>query len=160
MIKRSLSFEYTELDNAENLSPEHRSLLSQAVSALSNAYAPYSRFRVGAALIDADGNIFIGTNMENASYPLCICAEGAVLAAYNSSGSGAPVQAVAITARASGHELSYPVAPCGACRQMLSELEIRQGQPIRLILQGSTGPVCIIEKISDILPLRFTGSDL
>ena len=160
MNQKNLTITYDEYGNADELSTDESSLLKEAGAALKNAYAPYSDFHVGAALADEDGNIFIGCNMENASYPLCICAEGAMLTAYNTSGSASPIVQVAVTARSANHELNHPVAPCGACRQMLSEFEIRQGKNIRLILQGSSGPVFVLNSIKDILPLGFSGSDL
>lgn len=160
MTQKNLTIQYEEYNDASELQSDDLKLLKEAKTALDNAYAPYSNFHVGAALVDEDGNTFIGANMENASFPLCICAEGAVLTAYNSSGSKAVISAVAITAKSSNHELNRPVAPCGACRQMLSEFEEKQGSPIKIILQGSSGPVCVIEKVKDILPLGFSGSDI
>jgi len=160
MTQKNLTITYHEFESENDLSSDEGKLLKEARNALENAYAPYSNFYVGAALIDEDGNTFIGSNMENASYPLCICAEGALLTAYNSSGSKAPITHVAITARSSSHDLSHPVAPCGACRQMLSEFEVKQGKQIKLILHGSSGPVCVLDSVKDILPLGFSGSDL
>lgn len=160
MEKKTISFEYQIIPGLDELESNYRALLEKAGEALKEAYAPYSEFKVGASLVDAEGHIFTGANMENASYPMCICAEGALLTAYNTSGSKAPILAVAITATSSSHVVDHPVAPCGACRQMLSEMEMKQGQPIRLILQGSEGPVYIIDKVSDVLPLGFSGEEL
>jgi len=160
MEKKIISFEYQIIPDQDGLESDDRALLKRASEALEQAYAPYSEFKVGASLIDSEGNIFIGANMENASYPICICAEGALLTAYNTSGSKAPIRTAAITATSSSHVIDHPIAPCGACRQMLSEMELKQGQAIRLLLQGSEGPVYIIDKISDVLPLGFSGTEL
>ncbi|MCO6461465.1 MAG: cytidine deaminase [Saprospiraceae bacterium] len=160
MGKQLISFEFEVLDGQNLLEEDDFTLMNHAKGALEQAYAPYSKFKVGAALVDSEGNIFKGANMENAAYPMCICAEGALLTAFNTSGSEATVLTVAITAHADSHVLNHPVAPCGACRQMLSELEIKQNHPIRLILMGEQGKVYIIDRIKDVLPIQFTSSEL
>lgn len=136
MIDKNITISFKQYDSLDELTAEQRKLLDEAYKAMSNAYAPYSNFHVGASLMDQDGNIFIGANMENAAFPMCICAEGSLLASYSSSGAKSPIVQVAVTASSANQLLDSPVAPCGACRQMLSEFENKQGSPITIILKG------------------------
>lgn len=160
MAIKNFTISYEEYEQLEDLNDGQQNLLNEALKATENAYAPYSNFHVGAALQDAGGNIYLGANMENASYPLCICAEGSMLSSYSSSGSKEPIVMVAITAASPHQDLNHPVAPCGACRQMLTEFENKQDQPINIILRGSSGPVYVIKSVADILPLGFSSKDL
>lgn len=160
MALKNYTISYEEFEHPEELTDSQRNLLNIALKATDNAYAPYSNFHVGAALQDTKGNIYIGANMENAAYPLCICAEGSMLSAYSSSGAKDPIEMVAITAASPHQDLDHPVAPCGACRQMLTEFENKQHQPINIILRGSSGPVYVINSVADILPLGFSSKDL
>ncbi len=160
MGKQVVQFEYEIISNFDDLINEDKVLMEWANKAKEKAYAPYSNFKVGAALVDSNGKVFMGANMENASFPICICAEGALLTSYNTDGAAANIESVAITASSASHIVNHPVAPCGACRQMLSEMEIKQKKHIRLILMGESGPIYIIKSIKDILPIQFTNSDL
>ncbi|RMF28180.1 MAG: cytidine deaminase, partial [Bacteroidetes bacterium] len=124
------------------------------------AYAPYSHFQVGAALRLADGRILSGGNLENAAYPLCLCAERVVLAAAHALHPGVPPHALAITVHNSRKTIDRPAAPCGACRQVLAEAEARFSQPIRLLLQGDVGPILVFESVQQLLPFGFESSFL
>ncbi len=146
-------------DSLEALALEERALLAAARQAVSKAYAPYSHFRVGAAALLSNGAVVSGANFENAAYPMCLCAERSTLAAAISQHPGAHVVALAITAASAHAPLTQPAPPCGACRQVLFEAEQYFGQPIRLILQGESGPVLIFERAGDLLPLAF-GSEM
>ncbi len=160
MIDKNITISFKQYDSLDELTEEQRKLLDEAYKAMGNAYAPYSHFHVGASLMDQDGNIFIGANMENAAFPMCICAEGSLLASYSSSGAISPIVQVAITASSANQSLDYPVAPCGACRQMLSEFETKQGSPITIILKGSSGPIHVMNSVKDILPFGFSSESL
>ncbi|MBK9024904.1 MAG: cytidine deaminase [Saprospiraceae bacterium] len=160
MIDKNITISFKQYDSLDELTAEQRKLLDEAYKAMSNAYAPYSNFHVGASLMDQDGNIFIGANMENAAFPMCICAEGSLLASYSSSGAKSPIVQVAVTASSANQLLDSPVAPCGACRQMLSEFENKQGSPIAIILKGSSGPIHVMNSVKDILPFGFSSESL
>ena len=160
MIDKNITISFKQYDSLDELTAEQRKLLDEAYKAMSNAYAPYSNFHVGASLMDQDGNIFIGANMENAAFPMCICAEGSLLASYSSSGAKSPIVQVAVTASSANQLLDSPVAPCGACRQMLSEFENKQGSPITIILKGSSGPIHVMNSVKDILPFGFSSESL
>ena len=143
----------------EELSEEDRQLIEEAKAMTLTSYSPYSRFQVGAALRLADGQVFRGSNQENAAFPSGLCAERtAFFAAAANAPEVAPV-ALAIAAQTKGAFLKDLVAPCGACRQSLLEAEVRFQQPIRVLLYGTEG-VFVIPSVRDLLPLTFDGSEL
>ncbi len=146
--------------DAEQLPEIDRQLLAHAVAALDQSYSPYSNFQVGAALLLENGAIVLGSNQENASYPLCLCAERVALAAASSTQAGLAIKSIAITARNPKKLISQPVSPCGACRQVMCESENRQTQAMRVILRGETGAVYILDSAKDLLPLSFDASFL
>lgn len=151
---------YDTYDNPDELSPNDQDLLNTAKAALTHSYSPYSNFKVAAAARLADGTIVRGWNTENASYPMCLCAEPATLAAAASQRPGMAVVAMAITVESPTQILDKPASPCGSCRQQLSEHESRFGSPIRLILRAEAGPVYVFNAASDLLPFGFSGEHL
>jgi len=153
-----ITFHCVRHASAEGLTKEDRELLAIAAQAATAAYAPYSRFRVGAALRFADGRTFVGANQENASFPAGTCAERAALHGALSAVPDGVVSAMAITTP-DGPE-GGPVAPCGICRQVLLEQEFRQGAPVRLLLGTTNGPVFELESSGSLLPLSFDASFL
>lgn len=142
------------------LSARQRELLDRAIGALDHAHAPYSGFQVAAAARLADGQIVTGTNQENASYPIGICAERVALSAVNSIAPGARILEMAVTYRPSSGTGQVPLAPCGMCRQALVEQHVRQKDALGLVLAAEAGPVWLVGNASDLLPLAFTPSDL
>lgn len=130
-------------------------LLLEAHKATLNSYAPYSKFHVGAAARLANGVIVRGNNIENAAYPSGLCAERVTLFAAQAQYPDVPVEALAITARSEITEVTEPVAPCGACRQVMVETEQRSGRPMRIICQGHTGPVFVFDGIETLMPFIF-----
>jgi cytidine deaminase len=160
MQKHTIQTAFTSYASPEELPDEDLALLTMAKKSLENAYAPYSKFKVGAAVRLENGQLLGGSNYENASYPLCICAEQAVLAAAANQFPGEAVLALAVTVQNSGKEINKPGAPCGGCRQVICETERKNVQDMRIILQGETGEIFVFEKGSDLLPLAFDGSFL
>lgn len=160
MERKDYHFSYEVYDDAEDLPVEDARLVTQAREATVNAYAPYSRFRVGAAAILENGRIVTGTNQENASYPAGICAERVLLSAAASLFPGIPVRTLAISYFNEQGPANRPISPCGICRQSLSEFEIRTRQPIRLLLSGQTGPVYVVPDSGSLLPLAFVAADM
>lgn len=146
--------------SADQLNSNDANLLAKAREALKDAYAPYSNFRVGAACILDSGEIIKGSNMENASYPLCLCAERTALAAVHAMHQHKKVLSMAITAQSQAKKLQAPISPCGACRQVILEFEQKQQQEIKIILQGEEGPVVIFNSIKELLPMSFDGKVL
>ena len=144
----------------KELSPQDQKLIKKAKKALKKSYSPYSNFKVGAAILLENGKMMSGSNQENASYPLCLCAERVTIAAADSVYPKVPIVAMAITAKSPTQTISDPVAPCGACRQTLSEYEIKQDTPIEIYFMGETGKVVKSNSLSNLLPLVFDKSAL
>ncbi|MFQ5447267.1 MAG: cytidine deaminase [Saprospiraceae bacterium] len=155
MRKQLFQCPVTVFDKQEELGKDDRALLTLARNTLENAYAPYSGFKVGAAVLLENGEMLSGTNYENASYPLTICAEQSVLAAASSQFPGVAVRALAISVKNVKQVIEHPAAPCGACRQIIYETERKNDTSIRIILQGEKGPVYVIGRGRDLLPLAF-----
>lgn len=150
--------DYTVFDDEKELashSAADAELLRLAHEATDNSYAPYSKFHVGAAARLANGAIVKGNNIENAAYPSGLCAERTTLFAAQAQYPDVPVEALAITARSEITEVTEPVAPCGACRQVMVETEQRSGVPMRVICQGNTGKVFVFDGIETLMPFIF-----
>jgi cytidine deaminase len=144
----------------DELSPDDFLLLSHARKSTSGSYAPYSRYHVGAALRLSDGTIVTGSNQENISFPVGLCAERVAFFSAMANHPGQTVSSVAITAQSDDFEVSEPVSPCGMCRQAMLEYEVNAGKPIRVILGGHSGKVIVIEGVSQLLPLAFMEKGL
>lgn len=147
-------------DSVDELSEERAMLMQEAVKALTLSYSPYSKFKVGAAVLLNSGKVVLGANQENASYPLCLCAERSALANASSVAPKDEVKCIAITVKHEEKEIDSPTSPCGACRQVLIEKEVNQTKAIEIILRGQTGPILIIPSAKVLLPLYFDGSVL
>lgn len=160
MNRKSINLSYASYAAATDLPQASAELLASAKAALPTAYAPYSRFQVAAAARTESGAVFSACNTENAAYPMCLCAERAALAAAASMCPAEKVVSMAITVKSPSQTLDNPASPCGACRQVLAEHEQRHGHAMELILQGEIGPVYVIERAQDLLPLGFEAKYL
>ena len=160
MITHTLSVAYTEVSGPNNLSDQDKDLLQLAWEACDSAYAPYSNFHVGASVRLANDLVFKGNNQENAAYPSGICAERVAVFSASALHPGVPIRSIAVVARTEVFNLSVPVTPCGACRQVIAEYEMLSGQPIRILLQGNSEKIWIIDGIANLLPLMFHGGEL
>jgi cytidine deaminase len=160
MHAKEIHIRYRQYDSAGELSRPDALLLEEARKATQQAYAPYSRFRVGAAAILPDGQVVTGSNQENASFPAGICAERVLLSAVASLYPGQPILTLAVSYLNGQGASKVPITPCGICRQSLSEYQSRTRQPIRLILGGQEGPVWVIEDAGALLPLAFSSGDM
>lgn len=160
MILHTLTIAYTEISGSNNLDADDKELLNEAWIASDSAYAPYSHFNVGAALRLSNGLIFKGNNQENSAYPSGLCAERVAVFAASASCPGIPIKTIAVVAKTDVFDLSSPVTPCGACRQVFAEYEMLSGKPIKIILQGNSEKIWIIEGINTLLPLLFHGAEL
>ncbi len=158
--KQKISFELTVYNSKEELLTDEESLMSYAVKAREDAYAPYSNFNVGAAILLENGEIVIGSNQENAAYPSGLCAERVAVFYAGAKYPGVAIKKIAVTAASENGKVETPVPPCGSCRQSLLEYENQQKEPIVLILMGENGKVMRCTSISDILPLAFNKSYL
>jgi cytidine deaminase len=160
MKANSFEFAYDVYDSIEELQQGDAALLEAARKVTAQAYAPYSKFFVGATVKLDNGQLLSGTNQENASFPAGLCAERTVLAAVSSVYPGAVINAMAISFRSAGAESNHPISPCGICRQSLIEQEKRQQFPMRIILGGQAGRILVISSVSHLLPFSFTGEEL
>jgi len=156
---RSVSFTYTEFEKSEDLKESDRQLISVAMESAEKAYAPYSKFRVGAAVQLESGLIISGANVENAAFPSGICAERSALAnSISNHPKDKPVAIAIVSMTSEGMTNDFP-SPCGNCRQVIAEEESRIGSKIRIILSGKNKTV-IIDSVSDLLPLQFNKDNL
>jgi len=154
MKQGTFQFQYREYTRLEELSDEQARLVRSAIDAAGNAYAPYSGYHVGAALMLENGRIVTGNNQENAAYPSGLCAERVALFYAGSQFPGVAVTSLAIAAVREGSLQEQPVTPCGGCRQVLWEKESQGDLPLEVILYG-TGRIQVISSARDLLPLPF-----
>lgn len=159
-MKKTKQFEYKEVESINDLENSDKILLNKAIEATNSAYAPYSEFRVGAALLLENGEIVIGNNQENAAYPSGLCAERVAMFYASAKFPGIPFKAIAITANSDKISINHPVSPCGACRQVMVEYEVLSKNPIKVILAGKTGAIHIIDSVKDLLPFSFGPDEL
>lgn len=160
MKQQQLPFAYTECTSLEELSPTDRELIAQAIESTRRSYAPYSHFSVGAALRLESGTIVCGSNQENAAYPSGLCAERTALFYAGATHPDEKIVALAIAARNEQGQLTpLPTPPCGACRQVMLETSLRQGQPFRCLLYG-TRCIRLIDDCRALLPLSFSANDM
>ena len=143
----------------EELPASDQHLIQTAIHATANSYSPYSRFRVGAALLLADGTEVMGANQENAAFPSGLCAERSAIFAAQSTRPDQPINTLAIAAANEYGLMRDPIVPCGACRQVILEIEDRYRQPVRILLYGTAG-VYVISTVKDLLPLQFVGESM
>ena len=160
MKENTFHFEYEVYDDMSELKKEDADLLTKARTVTKQAYAPYSNFFVGAVARLNNGQTVSGTNQENASYPVGICAERVLLGNAATLFPGVSIDTMAISYDSKDVPSDHPISPCGMCRQALQEYEGRTKRPIRLILGGMEGKVYSIRSASSLLPLAFTSQEL
>ena len=141
----------------EELSEDDQRLVNMAIEATRNSYAPYSNFHVGACLRTADGMEMIGANQENAAFPSGLCAERSAIFAAQSQHPESAIVALAIAARNEEGLMATPVSPCGACRQVILEMEDRYQCDVKILLYGTEG-IYVIPNVKTLLPLHFVDS--
>ncbi len=159
MKERIIQYRVFDYPSAEELPESDLNLVLRARAAAQDAYAPYSGYRVGAALLLENNEIITGNNQENAAYPSGLCAERTALFYASARFPGVAVRAIAVTTLGNGNVSSEVAKPCGACRQVMAEYEDVAGRPIRIILDGSVN-IIVLEGIDGLLPLRFKKIDL
>lgn len=142
------------------LSKQDQELIERAITMLDRSYAPYSGFNVGSALRTKSGNIYTGCNQENAAYPLCMCGERVALYTAGAAEENVCVDTIAITVRHKEKGVEKPAAPCGGCRQVISEFETRGNHPIRILLKADGPEIIEFKNSNDLLPYSFNGTFL
>ncbi len=160
MKELNIKTPFSIFDSQDDLASDVQKLMLQAQDAITRAYAPYSHFQVGAAILLANGKIVTGNNQENAAYPSGMCAERVAIWSASSQYPNVAIKKIVITVKSTLKEVNKPVAPCGACRQTLLEYEHKQKQPIEVYFMGETGKVVLAHSLKDLLPFAFDESFL
>lgn len=151
---------FTIYDNLDELPDDIANLMHKAMEVRRNAYAPYSNFSVGAAILLDNDEIVTGSNQENASYPSGLCAERTAIYYAGSQFPEAKIIRMAIAAGSRNHQTMVPIPPCGACRQAIAEYEVKQESPIEIFFMGETGKIVKSKSLANLLPLIFDKSVL
>lgn len=154
MTNKELKIAYTEYTDIEQLSEQDKALALEAIGAMDVAYAPYSKFNVGAAVRMSDGRIFTGANQENAAYPSGLCAERTAMFYAHAHRQGADLVSVAVAASQGGVLCESPATPCGDCRQVMAEFQTESGKPMSVILVGAK-KIWKFDKVECLLPFIF-----
>ena len=151
-LKIEIDYDFCQLDE---LSEQDLNLIESAKAAVKNSYANYSHFHVGAAL----GRIVIGANQENAAFPSGLCAERAAIFAAQSQAPERAIDAIAVAAHNEEAFLNDPISPCGACRQVMLEMEDRYKQNLRVLLYGTAG-IYVFKSVKDLMPFAFVDENM
>lgn len=160
MNEHKFEFQYEVYNDINELTKEDAELLTKARTVTKQAYAPYSNFFVGAVAKLNNGETVAGTNQENASYPVGICAERVLLGNAATLYPNVSIDTLAISYDSKEVPSDHPISPCGMCRQALLEYETRTEKPIRMILAGQEGKVYIVKTVRYLLPFAFDSSEL
>ena len=150
-----ITTEFSVFESVSELPNDIRNLMAKAVEVRKNAYAPYSKFRVGAALLLDNGKIVLGSNQENAAYPSGLCAERVAVFQAGAIYPDAKILKMAITAASDTNQTTSPIPPCGSCRQSIAEYEIKQETEISIYFMGEIGPIYKSSSLKNLLPLLF-----
>ena len=154
MTSKEIRIVYNEYESIDQLSPGDRELAQSAIEATKSSYAPYSHFNVGASVRLDNGKIIKGSNQENAAYPSGMCAERTALFYASASRPDKAMTAIAITAGQNGKLCEMPATPCGACRQVMAQYQLKSGLPMMVLLIGAHS-ILKFEKVDDLLPFIF-----
>ena len=160
MVNRSIQIAVEEYASMSELPDVDHSLMEMAEESLKTAYAPYSHYRVGAALRLSNGKVITGNNQENAAYPSGLCAERVAMFFAKAQYPDDSIEAIAICAKSDDFTIKEAVSPCGACRQVMAEYQIHQHSPIRVIMKGEKGPILVVNTVKALLPLMFHAEAL
>ncbi|MFD0699259.1 cytidine deaminase [Myroides pelagicus] len=160
MKKVELVSTFIEYDSINELCQQDQDLMHKAIEIRKRAYAPYSKFKVGAAILLEDGTIVQGSNQENAAYPSGLCAERTAIFYANAIHPDKKILKIAITAASDLKTTNQPIPPCGACRQSILEYETKQDTPIEMFFMGEEGVVRYSPSLINILPFHFDKDSL
>lgn len=151
---------FIEYESIRELAPQDQELMEKAIAIRKDAYAPYSQFRVGAALLLEDGTFVLGSNQENAAFPSGLCAERTAIFQAGALHPNKRILKMAISATSDLKVTDHPIPPCGACRQSILEYEVKQAQPIELFFMGAEGIVCYSPSLLNLLPFHFDAKSM
>ena len=147
-------------ESFEELSQSEKDFMNQAIEIRKKAYAPYSKFQVGAAIVLDNGVVLQGSNQENAAYPSGLCAERVVIFYAGANYPNNKIMKLFISATPSDRDSENPIPPCGSCRQSIAEYEIKQDLPIEIYFMGAKGAVYKSDSLKNLLPFMFDKSNL
>ena len=150
-----ISTQFSVFETVSELPNDIQNLMTKAIEVRKNAYAPYSKFKVGAALLLDNGKIILGSNQENAAYPSGLCAERVAVFQAGAIYPDAKILKMAITAASENNQTTSPIPPCGSCRQSIAEYEIRQDFPIEIYFMGEIGAIYKSDSLKNLLPFMF-----
>ena len=160
MDTQNFTISYETFDRLEELSKTDKLLCEKAKDALENSHSPYSKFKVGTAIILDDDRIVLGSNQENVAYPSGLCAERVALFTIGSNYPNAVVKTMAITAQTDNFKILNPITSCGACLQVMIEAEKRQNSPIEVLFYCIDGKILKVKSIKSLLPFGFVEDRL
>lgn len=155
MKEITITTTFSVFDSPGELPAHVQPLMEQAIAIRKKAYAPYSRFRVGAAILLDNGKVVLGSNQESAAYPSGLCAERVAIFQAGAIYPDAKIVRIAISATSDTNPTTAPTPPCGACRQSISEYEFKQDTPIEIYFTGETGAVYKSDSLKNLLPFTF-----
>ena len=155
MNKVTITTNFDVFETIQELPTDIQNLMHEAVAIRKTAYAPYSHFKVGTAILLDNGEIIVGSNQENAAYPSGLCAERVAVFSAGAKYPEAKILKMAISAASDNTTTSAPIPPCGACRQSLAEYEIKQNTPIEIYFMGEIGSIYKSDSLKNLLPLLF-----
>lgn len=155
MTEHEIKIAFKEYDTIDELNSHDQQLCLEAVKALATSHSPYSKFKVGAALLLKSGKVLHASNQENVAYPSGLCAERVALFHWGTGYADDPVVAMAVTAQTDEFPLLKPVTSCGACLQVMAECEKRQNSPFKMLLYCIDGPVWVIDGVQSLMPFMF-----
>ena len=155
MKEITITTQFKVFESIEELPNDIQDLMTQAVEVRKNAYAPYSKFRVGVAIFLDNGKIVLGSNQENAAYPSGLCAERVAIFYAGAVYPEAKILKMAITAASDTNQTTAPIPPCGSCRQSIAEYEIKQETPIEIYFMGEIGAIYKSESLKNLQPFMF-----
>lgn len=137
MTDRQLNIHFEEFNSVDEMPAEDRELVAEAISAMQNAYAPYSHFHVGAAVRMSNSQIVRGSNQENAAFPSGLCAERTAMFSASAKFPDKAMLSIAVAGGVHGRLAKEPVSPCGACRQVMAQYQAKSGLPMSVIMVGA-----------------------
>jgi len=155
MKKITITTEFSSYEGVQELPADVQDLMAKAVEIRKKAYAPYSKFRVGAAILLDNGQIVLGSNQENAAYPSGLCAERTAIFYTGANYPDAKIIKMAISAASDTNPTLSPIPPCGACRQSIAEYEFKQDHPIEMYFMGESGDIFKSDSLKNLLPITF-----
>lgn len=155
MKEQNFKISYEVYDGLIELSEADRALCEQAERALTSSYSPYSKFRVGTAVLLENEQIVLGSNQENVAYPSGLCAERVALFTVGATYPNAKIKAMAITAQTDNFKIENPITSCGACLQTMSEYQNKQDGPIAILFYCLGGKILKVNGVDSLLPFGF-----